>query len=596
VANTAQPRTFDEHRALGAAPAAHGRAPVLYVLSGDDALLLELGPLLGTRYRTRPIDTADQIVATTSTPWALMIDATARPDARAQAARVKQQFPQAPLLVICADGTTSDWQSPLARGALAAVVERGALSSPAFEAALDVADRQMAASAADSLDSGSPGRFGRPRTAWLVIGISVLMAASGAWYLHSQRTANSKAKAAPAQVAPPPAAPSAAQPPAVAAPAENDRTVLELLSDARVAFREGKKLLPSGETSPTGNSALELYLRVLAQDPQNEEARDGLRRLFAVASARIHADLNAGKDEDAAHLLAAFRNIGIDPAAVAALDAEIAAARPKALAMQTRSALAKGDTDSATQLLAQLAATGADRTVVTQLQNTVDSQRASARLGDLASRARALIKSGALLEPANDNAQATALAMQQINRNSPLTQSVEHELQMALIDRTLAASHAAQFELAQQLLNAAAILGNSPELTTARAQVQKEIDAPRVRAPAPTAAPTPVAEAAAAAADYLRAKPLAPLNVVYPQRALDLGQQGYVIVEFTLDSKGRASDPKIIESSPPKIFDGAAMQAIARGRFDASELGPKGESQRARIRIAFKPVPKQSGE
>src|SRR4029079_672629 len=246
--------------------------------------------------------------------------------------------------------------------------------------------------------------------------------------------------------APPPAAPSAAQPPAVAAPAENDRTVLELLSDARVAFREGKKLLPSGETSPTGNSALELYLRVLAQDPQNEEARDGLRRLFAVASARIHVDLNAGKDEDAAHLLAAFRNIGIAPAAVAALDAEIAAARPKALAMQTRSALAKGDTDSATQLLAQLAATGADRTVLTQLQNTVDSQRASARLGDLASRARALIKSGALLEPANDNAQATALAMQQINRNSPLTQSVEHELQMALIDRTLAASHAAQFE------------------------------------------------------------------------------------------------------------------------------------------------------
>ncbi len=121
------------------------RAPILYVLSSDDTLLLELGPLLGTRYRTRPIDSAEQIAPASATPWALMIDATARPDARAQAARVKQQYPLAPLLVVCADGTTADWASPLARGALSAIVERGALGSDAFEAALNSVDGQMAA-------------------------------------------------------------------------------------------------------------------------------------------------------------------------------------------------------------------------------------------------------------------------------------------------------------------------------------------------------------------------------------------------------------------------------------------------------------------
>jgi len=35
----------------------------LYLLSGDDGLLLELGPLLGDRYRSRPIDAADEIDA-----------------------------------------------------------------------------------------------------------------------------------------------------------------------------------------------------------------------------------------------------------------------------------------------------------------------------------------------------------------------------------------------------------------------------------------------------------------------------------------------------------------------------------------------------
>jgi TonB family protein len=359
-----------------------------------------------------------------------------------------------------------------------------------------------------------------------------------------------------------------------------------------VAFREGKSLLPSSEATSNGNSALELYTKVLAQDPQNEEARDGLRRLFAVSSARIRANLNAGKEDDAARLLNAFRGVGIDPAAIAKLEAEIVAARPRALIAQTRAALSKGDTDSASHILAQLAATDADRATIAALQLSLDSQRGAAKLGELASHARSLIKTGALLDPANDNAQATVLSMQQLNRVSPVTQSAEHELQSALLDRTLIASRAGQFDVAQQLLNAAAILGNGPELTAARNQVQAALEAAtRARPAAPAAAPPPVADTAAP--DFVRPKPLTPLNVIYPAHAFEIGQSGSVVVEFTLDSKGRATDPKVIESNPSQIFDDAAMQAITRGRFQTSELGPSGEPRRARIRIAFKPDPKQ---
>lgn len=596
MVNTAQSANpTDQETRSEAPPTLHGRAPILYVLSSDDTLLLELGPLLGSRYRTRPIESAEQIAPASVTPWALMIDASARPDARAQAARVKQQYPQAPLLVICADGTTADWASPLARGALTAIVERGALGSDEFEAALSSVDRQLAAdSAASHMDITADGPPWR-RPAVLIIVASAVLAVAGAWYMFSGHPSSRAALSKPALRAPPPVVPAATAPAVPAAPAAAPRSVLELLSDARVAFRDGKNLLPPTDGPPTGNSALELYAKVLAQDPQNEEAHDGLRRLFTVASARIRADLNANKVEEAARLLSAFHGVSVDPAALAALESEITAARPHALQVQARAAIAKGDAEGATQLIAQLAATGGDRAAVTDLRGALDTQRNAARLSELGNHAHALIKAGALLEPTGDSAQSAVLAMQQLNRGSPLTLSTEHDLQAALIERTLAASRAGQYDVAQQLLNSAAILGNGPELAAARTQVQTAVEASHARPAAAAVAPPPVA-AAVSAPDFVRAKPVAPLEVTYPQRAFDAGQAGYVIVEFTLDAKGHASDPKVIESEPPRVFDGAALQAVRHGYFDTSELGQSGASRRARLRIAFKPVAKQPGE
>ncbi len=83
--------------------------------------------------------------------------------------------------------------------------------------------------------------------------------------------------------------------------------------------------------------------------------------LFTVASARIRADLNANKIDEAGRLLSAFHGVSVDPAAVAALESDIAAARPHALQVQARAAIAKGDAEGATQLISQLAAAGGDR-------------------------------------------------------------------------------------------------------------------------------------------------------------------------------------------------------------------------------------------
>ncbi len=596
------------------APAAGSRRPVLYLLSSDDGLLIELGPLLGDRYRTRPIDSAEQLEPAGDASWAMLIDATTRTDARAQAARFEQQHPLVPLLIVCADGTTADWASARSRGMVSAVIERSALQTPAFADALATLDRQLSAGATDAAAVATPARRGPTmvkRLVLLLIAMTLVLAGTLTWYLRSGGTAGSLAKPAPLVASRPsapvpmpamPVTPVAAQaitpaplaattPPPVTVTAPQ-RPVLELLSDARVAFREGKALLPRANEAARGDTALELYMAVLAQDPQNEEARDGLRRLFSMARSRIQSNLGSGKLDEASRLVAAFRNVGIGRDELATLDSQIAAARPRWLVSQARAAIASGDTATANQLMAQVAAGGADRAVLADLRRELDASSARATLTELASRAHAAIVAGALLEPDPDNAQARVRAMQQLDRNHALTLAAQRELQAALLARARSATRAGQFDLAQQVLGSAADYGNGAELAGARKQLQDDMQAAQGRAAAAAAAARDAqkqtASAGTAPADFIRARPTSPIAVTFPQQAFEAGQHGYVIVEFMLSPKGKALEPRVLEADPVRIFDAAAIQAVRGGRFDTSALADPGKPQRARIRITFK--------
>ena len=593
---------------------AGGRRKDLYLLSTDDNLLLELGPLVGEAFRTRPIETAEQLNDAGSVPWLVFIDARVLADAQAQVALIEQKFRLAPQVVVCPDGRAGEWTHPLARGSVCAVIERGALKSAALGSALSAAELRLNSVAPMSPSTHQERAPGAPKSAtravpWLLLGPTVLLAGAGAWYLLSTKHSASTPPSVPV---PPGEVTVGTEVPATLpsrATTTPLRTVLELLSSARIAFRDEKNLLPRNEggvrnESARGDSALELYTGVLAQEPENEEARDGMRRLFSVARVRIQADLAAGKLDDASRLLAAFRNVGLANDATAKLDADVAAVRPRWLTTQARAALANGDTVTASQLMAQIAAGGGDRAVLTELRHGLDQRKTDTQETDLAGRVRAAIGSGALLEPAGDNARTRLQAMLQLNRNHPLTLTVQHELQLALLAHAQSAAHTGQFEVAQRQLNSAAELGNNAELANARKQVQSDVDAARERTTAPKdLAAVPVATAGDAGSSaagnnasagtaepgFIAAKPATPLQATYPEQAALAHQQGYAIVEFTLDVKGHASDPKVVQSNPSSVFDSAAIQAVRRGRYDTTALGESGKSRRARIKISFKP-------
>ena len=332
------------------APAQHaGRRREAWVLTGDDALLIELGPALGDRYRTHPVDDAQALERASLNSALLLLDASTIPDARTLAQKLFARHPQLPVIVFCADGAALEWQTHSGTPNVCSVLERSQLQPTSILRALAEAEQRLDAAATVTTASALPklelpGGDSR-RMPWAAIGAGLfVLAVVGLWLAfrpHAPATgatnpapAGTQSAGASTPTASGPITgtlqPASAQPQPAAAPVA-PRGTLELLSDARVAFRDERLQLPRSDGAPQGDSALELYQRVLAQDPDNDEARDGMRRLLAVTRDRIQSDLANGRLDEAARLVAAYRDSGVAGDEINKLAADVASARPRLL-------------------------------------------------------------------------------------------------------------------------------------------------------------------------------------------------------------------------------------------------------------------------
>ena len=581
---------------------ARPRRVEVIVVSGDDEFLIELGPLLGEGFRTRPVDSpaaiaaavAEQAEGGDSPPSMIMLDGDKLSDPRAAVAQIETAHPHLPIIVIAASRDESYWGAALARAAIVDVIARYDLNSDQFKNALSRAETR----ARSAPQTPPPGQQAPPakNNSKLLIGAAVALAIGlGGWFmLHKSDSGAGGAKTA-AQLSADNSAQSAAAKP---------QSALELLSAARIAFRD-QKLLPHADGDAKGDSALELYAQVLVQDPKNDEAIDGLQRLFIVIKSRIQADLLANRLDEAQRLLAAFKPSGVEPDGVRDLDASITAARPKYYAARAQELISANDFNAADQMLTLLAPL--DRNAATELRHMMDTRKADqqtvAQLTTLSASVKAAIDSGNLLEPANDNARTRLQAMRQIGRTQPITLAAQRDLQAALINRSAEQSTKEQFDPAAKLLAAAAEIAATPEVAEAKRQLQSEIDTVNQRAAAAAAAAKKAAEAAQTAAatqsaaaastapaptPYMAARPTTPLRVVYPSNAADDKVQGFVIVEFMLQADGKPTSPTIAEASPVHVFDAAAIDAVMGARYDTSKFTDK-TPRRARVRLTFRP-------
>lgn len=577
---------------------ARPRRVEVVVVSGDDEFLIEIGPLFSEGYRSRPVDSPAAIAAllaeqgADAPPTMIMLDAAAVGDPRGAVSQMETAHPTLPIIVVAASRDESYWSAAIARGAIIDVVARYDLGSDKFKDILSRADAR-ARSAPQSTPPGGEVTppAGNNSKILIAAGVAVALAAGAFFVFHKSGSSG-------------PATPTAAvgvqqsATPATAKP----MSPLELLSAARIAFRDQKLLPRDGESR--GDSALELYAQVLAQEPKNDEAIDGMQRLFSVVKSRVVADIGANKLDDAQKLVAALKATNVEADGAKELDAQVTAARPKFYAARAQEMIQANDFNGADQMIATLAPL--DHKAADDLRRTMETRKAEqatqAQLTQMSASVKQAIDSGNLLEPANDSARSRLNAMRQVSRTHPLTMSAQRDLQSALLGRAQEQATKDQFDVASKLIASAGEIAATPEVAEAKKQLQGQIDSANQRAAAAAAAKkaaeaaqaavkeqsASAASTAAAGPAYLAARPTTPLHVVYPSVAADNKVQGYVIVEFMLQVDGRPSQPTIAESNPAHIFDGAAIDAVMGAKYDTSKFTDK-QPRRARVRLTFKP-------
>ncbi len=76
----------------------------------------------------------------------------------------------------------------------------------------------------------------------------------------------------------------------------------------------------------------------------------------------------------------------------------------------------------------------------------------------------------------------------------------------------------------------------------------------------------------------------------YPREARRNSQEGFVLVEFDVDASGAVRSPRVTQSEPKRVFDKAALEAIAKFRFlpRRNEAGEKIATSGVEHRFDFK--------
>ena len=349
--------------------------------------------------------------------------------------------------------------------------------------------------------------------------------------------------------------------------------------------RERERLgMPGNILRPAGSAvapkAVPASVPASAPTPAPVSARTDASRvqgLVLLASERMRSNqLVGGSDSAHAYLLAARRIDPADPgvqqgvAALAAL-----------LQTNARKAMSEGRLDDASTWVHEAVALDIDRPEVAQLRSELEVARLGTQREDrqrLFTLANQRIAQGRLVEPAADSArhyldllQASDPAYQGLADTNALLAA------KALAEaRRLAAAGDANGAAA--LLQAAASSGaQAAEIAAAAADIAKaRTTIPPLRPSAPGVLPE----------NQMRRTNFA--KPVYPPRALERGTTGWVEIEFTVALDGSTRDATVRAAEPTGIFDRAALDSVARWRYEPRIVNGVAIEQRVAAHINFK--------
>jgi TonB family protein len=176
---------------------------------------------------------------------------------------------------------------------------------------------------------------------------------------------------------------------------------------------------------------------------------------------------------------------------------------------------------------------------------------------------RERIRDGRLTDPANDSAAFYLNQLQAADANNQNIGALSHDLAAKLVERARTAAQTGK--------------GGAPvdgDLTLAKRfgadpkdiqSVQDIKSAPKTPALASRSAQAAGVNPASLAALLKRTRYTPP---EFPSKALSQRLSGSVTVEYTVDTSGDPRDVRVVEATPPGVFDKAAIAAVKRWHYD----------------------------
>lgn len=379
------------------------------------------------------------------------------------------------------------------------------------------------------------------------------------------------------------------------------------LAAGQSAFRQGHAL------EPRGRSAFDYYNTVLALDPANMAARQGIDRIadgfvtqagtaigrgqlaaaiVAIESLQrvrpehwqlsdLRAQLNAAQEKYLAAAAAERETPAPQPTPKAAqpatsvqaakLQQNMNEARARTVA-QAADALKRDQLELASALLGQARTLGVPAAELTAMNQTLASAQERQAKDDVLQRVLQRTAENKLLEPADDSAKFHLQRLVELDAKfAGIPQAVAALGGRLTLDAQLATAEK-NFDLAARLLAQAREIGFSgAAMESAEAKLAAAL-APVERAPA--AAPAP------RLARMVRPD--------YPQDALITGAEGWVNVSMSVTPAGDVRDPRVVESSNGRLFDRAALSAVRKWKYEPFAAADPQATQRVTVRVEFK--------
>jgi periplasmic protein TonB len=352
--------------------------------------------------------------------------------------------------------------------------------------------------------------------------------------------------------------------------AELGSTQIQAVLNAKNYDRAGQLI----DEAARAKSLSAVKLAQLREELRRRRDESELDRLAKLFDTRLQQDrLIDPRNDSAAFYLDQARQAGMSAETVQAQAQELA----KRLLQAAHGAIDQRHFSDADRFLTEARNQGAANAAIAGLQHDLgvarsQQSREKSDQQQLLGLAQTRLAQGSLLDPPNDNALYYVNQLRSADPKNGGLAPVVGAVQTQLLERARAALAADQGDKAEELLRQAMDLGATADLAAFGEKIKQ----------------WHVSAGAISQVNVRSLVVVTPIKVQYPSKASELNMEGWVDLTFTVSPEGKVVNAAVVDATPPHIFDGAALSALMRARYQPVLRDGNAVSVGSKIRITFK--------